>query len=372
LPVFQVPYPAYSGGVVLTSTHLIGSAGGFPDSFFVVARRLDELLAGVGEDALLSETGFATAANSRWAFIRTSQYTAEPFRSKLLAKSVEDFGDPSPETLRVVAGFESNTSIIRTEAASERYLVWQDHAPYDGSTWDTWKVYARSMDELFTPGAERLVVDTGLGGAGAYLDLAGSLLVVQVTDPDCGRERGRSQVCRILLVDLDRPDAEPVTVIETDDPDVHFKWPSVSSDYVVWTEMQGFFVRTAYGRRLVDGRPAGAPFAIGPGGSWIMIDRNIAVWNGSTTFGEGEVIHGAIMAAELALPGAEDVGDVDGDGSIVLTDAVVVLNYLFQGGWRPRLRLADANLSGTIDLGDAVRILEYLFLGGRGGRRPGT
>jgi len=171
------------------------------------------------------------------------------------------------------------------------------------------------------------------------------------------------------LLDLDESDA-PIPIATTTNPtDLAPTWPAISEHYIVWTEWPEYFERWAWGRRLVDKKPVGENFRIAAGGSWITIDRNIAVWNGASFLGDGGVMHAAIVAAELDLPGAKDVGDVDQNGKIDITDAIVLLNYLFLGGPRPRLRPADADLSRSLELTDAVVILEYLF---RGGRRPGT
>ena len=57
-------------------------------------------------------------------------------------------------------------------------------------------------------------------------------------------------------------------------------------------------------------------------------------------------------------------GDADGNGSLQLTDAVRILNYLFLGsGTIPCFDAADADDNGVLQLTDAVRILNYLFLG---------
>jgi hypothetical protein len=65
-------------------------------------------------------------------------------------------------------------------------------------------------------------------------------------------------------------------------------------------------------------------------------------------------------------PGVRFVrGDADSDGTINLTDAVRVLNFLFTGGPAPTcLDAADADDSGTLAITDAIRILGWLFSGG--------
>ncbi len=58
-------------------------------------------------------------------------------------------------------------------------------------------------------------------------------------------------------------------------------------------------------------------------------------------------------------------GDTNDDKAIDLTDALIVLGYLFKGETRPScFDAADANDDGRIDISDPVSILAYLFLGG--------
>jgi len=55
-------------------------------------------------------------------------------------------------------------------------------------------------------------------------------------------------------------------------------------------------------------------------------------------------------------------GDADGTGKIDITDALVVLRYLFLGQDPPAcLDAADTDDSNSIEVTDAVRILGYLF-----------
>ncbi len=59
-----------------------------------------------------------------------------------------------------------------------------------------------------------------------------------------------------------------------------------------------------------------------------------------------------------------DRGDADKDGVVGLTDAIVVLNYLFLGGADPQcMSAADATNDQKIDLSDAILILDYLYHG---------
>ena len=57
-------------------------------------------------------------------------------------------------------------------------------------------------------------------------------------------------------------------------------------------------------------------------------------------------------------------GDVNGDGSVDIGDAVFVLTYLFGGGHELScFKASDANDEGRIDLADAITILGHLFRG---------
>ena len=58
-------------------------------------------------------------------------------------------------------------------------------------------------------------------------------------------------------------------------------------------------------------------------------------------------------------------GDPDSSGDVNLTDAVLLLNYLFSGGTEPGCpAAADTDRNGEVDMSDAIRILNYLFVGG--------
>jgi hypothetical protein len=58
-------------------------------------------------------------------------------------------------------------------------------------------------------------------------------------------------------------------------------------------------------------------------------------------------------------------GDSDASGTLQLTDAVFMLNYLFRSGPAPSCAdAADADDNGAIQITDAVLTLNHLFLGG--------
>ena len=57
-------------------------------------------------------------------------------------------------------------------------------------------------------------------------------------------------------------------------------------------------------------------------------------------------------------------GDVDSSGEVDMSDANIVISWLFQGGDEPRcLDAADANDDGEVNISDASAILGYLFRG---------
>jgi hypothetical protein len=62
-------------------------------------------------------------------------------------------------------------------------------------------------------------------------------------------------------------------------------------------------------------------------------------------------------------------GDATGDGVVDLSDALVILNFLFRAGPAPvPFEAADNNCDQVVDLSDALYLLNYLF---KGGNPPG-
>lgn len=58
-------------------------------------------------------------------------------------------------------------------------------------------------------------------------------------------------------------------------------------------------------------------------------------------------------------------GDSDGDGVVLITDAIYLLAHLFQGATAPWcLDAADCDDSGDLGITDAIYLLQHLFLGG--------
>jgi hypothetical protein len=74
---------------------------------------------------------------------------------------------------------------------------------------------------------------------------------------------------------------------------------------------------------------------------------------------------GAYESAECSGMQRFQRGDTNADGTANLTDAVLVLAHLFQGGPPPSCtKSADTDDTGVVNLTDAVHLLLYLFSGG--------
>ncbi len=58
-------------------------------------------------------------------------------------------------------------------------------------------------------------------------------------------------------------------------------------------------------------------------------------------------------------------GDANGSGSINISDAVFIINYIFAGGAAPNpICLGDANGTGGVNISDAVHVINFIFAGG--------
>lgn len=84
------------------------------------------------------------------------------------------------------------------------------------------------------------------------------------------------------------------------------------------------------------------------------------------------VLDGAFGPAVAAASVAFHRGDLNDDGVSNLTDAVMILGYLFLGEGDPScLEAADIDDDGEVNLTDAVGLLVHLFSGGPPPARPG-
>ena len=64
-------------------------------------------------------------------------------------------------------------------------------------------------------------------------------------------------------------------------------------------------------------------------------------------------------------------GDVNGDKTINITDAISILFQLFETGFTStNLDALDVDDDGNINITDAINLLEFLFLGGEKPAQP--
>jgi uncharacterized protein (DUF362 family) len=116
---------------------------------------------------------------------------------------------------------------------------------------------------------------------------------------------------------------------------------------------------------LADDPPSGAtydPEGDGTGLASLGVHEH---WNNATekkysrNLGTGEGIELVLVPAEVTFRR----GDVNVDGGVDISDAVVILFHLFVGGGAPACaRSADADDSGELDVTDVLYLLGYLFL----------
>jgi hypothetical protein len=60
-----------------------------------------------------------------------------------------------------------------------------------------------------------------------------------------------------------------------------------------------------------------------------------------------------------------EIGDVNCDGSVTISDVVYIINYLFRGGPAPcGMDAGDINCDGDVSIADVIYIINYLFKGG--------
>ncbi len=65
------------------------------------------------------------------------------------------------------------------------------------------------------------------------------------------------------------------------------------------------------------------------------------------------------------LLGAITCGDADTSGSVNISDAVFLIQYIFAGGPPPNpLEAGDADCSGGINMSDVVYLIQYIFAEG--------
>jgi hypothetical protein len=165
-----------------------------------------------------------------------------------------------------------------------------------------------------------------------------------------------------------------------------------SQGRVVYSCLPSFVIGIPYGRGIASGTIEDSYLATFSGGSVkeIYLGENCAPAIGNFGFelsslGEGfdsPNFFGGIEAAgnTLLVAGMESNaifqvlifpfeasfirGDFDGDSEVIVTDAIVLAEYLFRVGPSPEcLDAADVNDDGLLDVADPVYLLFHLFLG---------
>ena len=86
----------------------------------------------------------------------------------------------------------------------------------------------------------------------------------------------------------------------------------------------------------------------------------------------GDFIYSTSVSSAPPVPQCVGIcGDANDDASVNVSDAVVIVNFVFIGGQPPQPILAcgDANTDASVNVSDAVWIINYVFIGGSA---PGT
>jgi len=94
-----------------------------------------------------------------------------------------------------------------------------------------------------------------------------------------------------------------------------------------------------------------------------------AEYSASLEFDDFNEDYGAMNIPIIAPQhlGDELRGDVNGDGTLGLADAIFLNHYLFTGGAAPACHEAsDFNEDSVVDLSDSIALLNHLFMGGPG------
>lgn len=102
------------------------------------------------------------------------------------------------------------------------------------------------------------------------------------------------------------------------------------------------------------------------GGSSASAHFSVAQSSGgqSTAIGPSLSSHFVVKAGFVYMTAARS-GDVNGDGSVSISDVVYVINYIFASGPEPQPYSAgDVNCDGLVSISDAVYLINYIFAGG--------
>ena len=138
----------------------------------------------------------------------------------------------------------------------------------------------------------------------------------------------------------------------------------------IWVKLQRAGTKISFFRSS-DGINYGDPISerdIGTGNTQVDLKEDALVGLAATGGGgRADVTFRSVSGPSFAGGGTSPSfhrGDSDDNGSLQLTDAVRILNFLFLGtGKITCMDAADVDNNGTVQLTDAVRVLNVLFLG---------
>jgi hypothetical protein len=80
----------------------------------------------------------------------------------------------------------------------------------------------------------------------------------------------------------------------------------------------------------------------------------------------GVLLVSLVMACPMVTAHSVQCGDMNGNGTVDVSDLVSLVAYMFQSGPSPEyLPAADCNGSGSLDISDIVCWVEWMFGGGQ-------
>lgn len=118
---------------------------------------------------------------------------------------------------------------------------------------------------------------------------------------------------------------------------------------------------------LLSGTPPTFPVSIDPATGVLIVDATGAI--------SGETFNYQLVSTDLAGSEATETfqlkttagvpGDANGSGTITVSDAALIIMYIFMGGPPPLSEYgADPDCSGGTSISDAVHLVTYIFSGG--------